>query len=1036
MKNPLFRSQPASRRLRLEQLEPRYLLTTFDVLVFSKTDGFRHGSIDEGIAAIQALGTANDFGVTATEDANQFSALNLANYEAVVFLNTTGDVLDNTQQAAFEQYIQSGGGWVGVHSAADTEYGWNWYGDLLGAYFDSHPSIQQASIVVADQVHVSTEHLPQNWVRTDEWYNFQTNPRGDVHVLATLDESTYSGGSNGIDHPIAWYHDFDGGRSWYTGLGHTESSYSDQNFLDHLLGGITYAAGQVASDGGATIEDNFQLVSLDNDVNTPMSLEVANDGRVFFVERGGAVKLYDPVADSTTTLAQLNVYNGEEDGLLGIALDPDFDTNHWIYLFYSPTGSIAKQHLSRFTLAGNQLQLASEIVVLEVATQRDQCCHSAGSLAFDGEGDLYISTGDDTNPFESNGYAPIDERPGRSPWDAQKSSSNTEDLRGKILRIHPEADGTYSIPDGNLFPADGSAGRPEIYIMGNRNPFRISIDSETGTLYWGDVGPDSGSNNASRGPRGHDEINRADSAGNYGWPYFVADNKAYVDYDFDTGLSGATFNPAAPVNDSPNNTGLQNLPAAQPALIWYNGGNNTDFPEFGSGGRAAFAGPVYHFDAGVNSSTKLPAYFDDTLFIYDWARRTFNEVKFDSRGDILKINPFLPETLNDLRAIDVEQGPDGSLYILQWNGGFGGAPNSNLYRLEYLATPEIITGDFNGDTFVDEVDLALWQAGYELNTEGDADEDGDTDGADFLTWQRGYAPEPPFMLPAFLGNEPGNSGGLDGWDSNLVINENDTYTNVQGETQTILLESFNFEAGSNASPVTPFVVRVNGDNDFTVLAIGTTRSVYALGTNNFAFVDGSTPSVALQNGETLAIGFLDANADGSGSVDATIEMVNSGSGDEIWYSGGPSGADSASVFVGQAPVPGNNGRINLLRDYLFTIGISLDEQAPAATAVLLGNGPTVIDAGIASQFAANIGAGLTLRESQDHDAFVSKDAALYVDGGLHATEVGIAANESSILESLALESRFAESPVEEQIHDEALESLLDDFTFRSVFGAA
>jgi cytochrome c len=181
---------PRDRRLAIEQLETRDLLAAFDVLVFSKTAGFRHSSITPGIAAIQALGAAHDFSVVATEDANVFTPANLANFEAVIFLNTTGDILNATQQSALEQYIQGGGGWVGVHSAADTEYGWAWYGDLLGAYFQSHPAIQQATVVVADQAHPSTDDLPERWVRTDEWYNFQTNPRGNVHVLATLDEST------------------------------------------------------------------------------------------------------------------------------------------------------------------------------------------------------------------------------------------------------------------------------------------------------------------------------------------------------------------------------------------------------------------------------------------------------------------------------------------------------------------------------------------------------------------------------------------------------------------------------------------------------------------------------------------------------------------------------------------------------------------------------------------------------------------------------------------------------------------------------
>ena len=228
-----------------ERLEDRRLFAAFDVLVFSRTAGFRHQSIDEGIDAIEDLGAANDFAVTATEDAATISDANLAQYEAVVFLSTTGDFLNETQQAAFERYIEAGGGFVGVHGAADAEYDWAWYGGLLGAYFDEHPDVQEATINVADDAHPATAGLPAAWERTDEWYNFRTNPRttAGVNVLLTLDEDSYTGGTMGDDHPIAWFHEYEGGRSFYTGLGHTPSTYAEPLFRQHLLGGIRYAAG-------------------------------------------------------------------------------------------------------------------------------------------------------------------------------------------------------------------------------------------------------------------------------------------------------------------------------------------------------------------------------------------------------------------------------------------------------------------------------------------------------------------------------------------------------------------------------------------------------------------------------------------------------------------------------------------------------------------------------------------------------------------------------------------------------------------------
>ncbi|MEU2702377.1 ThuA domain-containing protein [Micromonospora aurantiaca (nom. illeg.)] len=220
----------------------------YDVLVFSKTAGFRHDSIAVGTQAVRELGAANSFTVTATEDAAQFTTANLARFEAVIFLNTTGDVLNASQQSAFEAYIGAGGGYVGVHSAADTEYDWPFYGNLVGAWFASHPAIQPATVKVEDRAHAATAHLPQRWNRTDEWYDYRTNARSTAHVLASLDESTYSGGSMGGDHPHAWCKTYSGGRSFYTGGGHTQASYADAAFRAHLLGGIRYAAGRTKAD--------------------------------------------------------------------------------------------------------------------------------------------------------------------------------------------------------------------------------------------------------------------------------------------------------------------------------------------------------------------------------------------------------------------------------------------------------------------------------------------------------------------------------------------------------------------------------------------------------------------------------------------------------------------------------------------------------------------------------------------------------------------------------------------------------------------
>lgn len=223
--------------------QPEPPLPPQTVLVFHKTAGYAHGSIPVGIRTIKELGQEHNISVDATADASWFTAEKLKTYGAVVFLNTTQDVLDATQQTAFEQYIRSGRGFVGVHAATDTEYDWPWYNGLVGAYFNGHPDIQRATLRVARRDHAAATTLPDPWQRTDEWYNFR-NMAPDLRVLLTIDESTYTGGTHGATHPVAWYHSYDGGRAFYTALGHTDESYAEPAFRQHLWGGIKYALGQ------------------------------------------------------------------------------------------------------------------------------------------------------------------------------------------------------------------------------------------------------------------------------------------------------------------------------------------------------------------------------------------------------------------------------------------------------------------------------------------------------------------------------------------------------------------------------------------------------------------------------------------------------------------------------------------------------------------------------------------------------------------------------------------------------------------------
>ena len=645
---------------------------SLNILVFSKTTGFRHGSISNGITALQGLADDNGASIDFTEDGGKFTSANLSSYDVIVFLNTTGDILNNSQQDAMQAWYRAGGGFVGIHSAADTEYDWPWYNELLGAWFNGHPQIQEADMDVVDSTHISISHLAREWRRRDEWYNFR-NVQDHIQVLVNLDESSYQGGTMGSNHPISWYHEYEGGRTFYTGMGHTAATYSEANFLQHIWGGITYVAAVGEEEPEEPVvkpsERDFSKVVLDQGLNEPMELDVLPDGNILFIERRGVLKLYNFASGSTDVVGNLSVYSGQEDGLLGLAVDPNYAQNSQIYLMYSPTGDEDKQHISRFTFGNASLDLSSEQVILEIPTQRDECCHSGGSLEFDASGNLYISTGDDTNPFDSDGFGPIDERANRQPWDAQRTSANTEDLRGKILRITPQQDGSYSIPAGNLFPSDGSEGRPEIYVMGCRNPFRISLDASTGYLYWGDVGPDANSLNPNRGPAGHDEINQARSAGFFGWPYFVGDNKAYIDYDFNTQTSGSAFNAASPSNNSVNNTGATTLPAAQSAFIWYPYGPSTEFPEVDQGGRNAMAGPIYYQENYPESDARFPAYYDGKMFIYEWMRGWIMAVSFTGNGDYESMEPFLPGT-TFTRPMDMIMGPNGDMFLLEYGSNW------------------------------------------------------------------------------------------------------------------------------------------------------------------------------------------------------------------------------------------------------------------------------------------------------------------------------------------------------------------------------
>jgi glucose/arabinose dehydrogenase/PKD repeat protein len=465
----------------------------------------------------------------------------------------------------------------------------------------------------------------------------------------------------------------------------------------------TSVAGTAVVPAAAIPPADYQQVQLATgtaELGEAMSLTVLPNRSILHTARDGTLR-YTDAAGNTKVAAKLDVYTHDEEGLQGVAADPGFATNRYVYLYYSPklstpagdapvSGTAAtwdqwKGHLnlSRFTLkADNTLDLASEKVVMEVGNDRGQCCHVGGDLDFDAAGNLYLTTGDDTNPFESSGYSPIDERTDRNPqFDAQRSAGNTNDLRGKLLRIKPQPDGTYTIPAGNLFAPGTARTRPEIYAMGFRNPFRMSVDKPTGIVYLGDYGPDAGVTDAARGPSGQVEFDRITSAGNYGWPYCTGTNTAsetYSEYTFPSGPPNAKFNcSGGPANNSFRNTGLPTLPAARPAWIRYAGDAGSP-PEFGSGSESPMGGDVYRYDAGLNSAVKFPASLDGRYFAAEYGRRWIKaiEVKSDGSPGVIEAFPW-----TGTQIIDTDFGPDGALYVLDYGTGGG---DQALYRIEYI----------------------------------------------------------------------------------------------------------------------------------------------------------------------------------------------------------------------------------------------------------------------------------------------------------------------------------------------------------------
>jgi glucose/arabinose dehydrogenase/type 1 glutamine amidotransferase len=791
---------------------------TANVLIFSGTTGYRHGGPGEAIQpdvveAIQdqlaAAGITSDYrtcdgtgtgggalpgcrnpteGVPAV-----FTSENLEQYDAIFFWQAssqfrgqpqTGPLFNAGEQAAIEEFAHARGGIAAMHASVTMGAGdvtWPWWdapGDsAIGALMPGHSATDisnVATVQVSDRNHPSTSDLPSSYEFGDEHYTFSTNVRGTHHVLMTLDEESYDLGSGvtsmGADHPIAWCRMYEGARVWASSLGHFAASYRESGFennlMEHLVGGVEWAAGTAGADSdcGGTVWSNFTRTTLATDLNGAIGLDIAADGKVYWTEIGvqgtgsqGLLRMYDPDGGGTSTLLTLETradYPSANGGVLGMALDPDFEQNRYLYVYYSPRVAAAESNctppqancvaddsyllgynvVSRFTLnaAGTEVVTGSEQEILRVPSVKvgndnsdgipGKSTYSAhqggGSLSFDSEGNLYLGTGDDVDPFmgQNHNYAPIDQRyPER--YDARNTSANINDLRGKILRIRPlpNASGepgvgtTYSIPEGNMFPQGAPQTRPEIYAMGFRNPFTVHADpNDPGTVVVGEYGPDAATDSATFGPAGVIEWNHISEPGFFGWPLCVGDNaptRSYFRYAFPSGPQGERYDCSAAgiPNDSEFNTGLDEIPGpAVPADVWAKNGGGTP-PRFGIPGVAneAATGPIYDYDPQNPSQTKWPAYYDGAWLIFNRAANWWREVRpLDDRSGILRVNGFLPT--NQFGGpphnfvIPTRFGPDGSLYLVTWSGGCcrSGLPaigEGTLMRIDFAGEGEDTT---------------------------------------------------------------------------------------------------------------------------------------------------------------------------------------------------------------------------------------------------------------------------------------------------------------------------------------------------------
>ena len=903
-----------------------------NVLVFHGPAGKQDDPVKKATRAIEELGQKHGFNVDESTNPNVFTSENLDEYRGVVFLSAEGVTLDRSQQAAFQDYIDDGGGFLGVHDAARAQPDSEWFTGLIGTrpadsgpapekvvdvkasgenppnegkeklvdgdddtkwltfqptgwvtlklaeptvvnhyamtsgndfpgrdpknwtlqgskdgqnwtdldtrtgqdfpdrfltkdyrfendtayqYYrlditansganllqlaelslyganakppeETEPEVQEAVVSFVDRNHPANEGLPLNWKHSDQWLNWEPNPIGEVHTVAQVKEKTYKPGRNamGAFHPVSWCRDYKGGRSFYTGMGATKASYTEDNFRSHLLGAIQWTTGMVRGDCQATIASNYEVQRLTGK-NAPGKLDqhgemhgltIAPNGTVFYIGKAGCpsgpipswdnpkvglgcgtIHQWDPDTKKVKHLTTLDVFGNRgagggrvksEEGLVGITLSPNFMENGWVYIYWMPHDSIdrekhvGKRTISRLTydFETQTIDKSSRVDILQWQAQIHSCCHAGGGMDFDDQGNLYIGVGDNNSSQFTKGYSANNwskKYKGLSWADARRTAGNTNNLNGKILRIDPlpipegkqpplGMGTTYEIPEGNLFPPDEYSGektRPEIYVMGVRNPTRLHWDHVNDWLLTGWVGPDAYQPSPKLGPAKYDTATVITSAGNHGWPYCMANGQPYRNRsNEDPSVLTNWYDCDDLKNTSPVNTGLVDIPDMTHNMIWYSPGGGgaifpdrpgTDIPTYEKedatytepyiqgGCQAIMPGPVYHRSrVNTDSGVAWPAHWNNKWFIGDECNsKNRIAVTLGKENVKKKEQPAFAESLRQIipsgtgdkelqNWMGAQFGPDGALYMIDYGGGFFSlTDNQKLIRIVYKGGP-------------------------------------------------------------------------------------------------------------------------------------------------------------------------------------------------------------------------------------------------------------------------------------------------------------------------------------------------------------